>query len=138
MPLVPPPARIILYNSSRPSKLWLRFERGGKYIRISISMVTDPRFIHSTLKTREKIAQKRNVSNRSCLIESHAHTPNDQYIVWLVQGFNARANPIFPVFSIARVSTSPEIVMSDLGRHSCWIRAFTFPKLFTRALSDVR
>lgn len=42
-------------------------------------------------------------------------------------GLRATANPIFALFSMALVSTSPEMVMSDLGRHSCCIRALVLP-----------
>ncbi|KAE8716081.1 Hypersensitive-induced response protein 2 [Hibiscus syriacus] len=49
-------------------------------------------------------------------------------------GLSAKANPTLALFSIAMVSTSPDIVMSDFGHHSCWIRALALPKLFTRAL----
>lgn len=55
----------------------------------------------------------------------------------LTHGLRARANPILAVFSMALVSTSPEIVTNDFGRHSCWIRALALPKLFTRAFKVV-
>lgn len=42
-------------------------------------------------------------------------------------GFRATANPIFALFSMALVSTSPEMVTRDLGRHSCCIRALALP-----------
>ncbi|MFS7955977.1 hypothetical protein Hanom_Chr07g00649101 [Helianthus anomalus] len=53
------------------------------------------------------------------------------------QGFRAKARPNFALLSTALVSTSPERVKKDFGRHSCWITALAFPKLFTRALTVV-
>lgn len=52
-------------------------------------------------------------------------------------GLRARANPILALFSIALESTSPERVKNDFGRHSCWTRALTLPKLFARAFTVV-
>uniref|UniRef100_A0A7C9DL21 Uncharacterized protein n=1 Tax=Opuntia streptacantha TaxID=393608 RepID=A0A7C9DL21_OPUST len=52
-------------------------------------------------------------------------------------GLRANANPTFADFSMALVSTSAEIVTSDLGRHSCWIRALALPKLLMRAFKLV-
>ena len=55
-----------------------------------------------------------------------------------IYGFRAKANPIFALFSTALASTSPDIVKRDLGRHSCWMRALTFPLLLTRAFTVVK
>ena len=59
-------------------------------------------------------------------------------VCWLVfQGFRARASPTFALFSIALVSTSPDMVKRDFGRHSCCRRALAIPELFTRAFTVV-
>lgn len=55
----------------------------------------------------------------------------------LNQGLRAKLNPILALFSMALVSTSLEMVMSDLGRHSCWIRALALPELVTRPFTVV-
>jgi hypothetical protein len=49
------------------------------------------------------------------------------YPKYVSQGLSTNDKPTFVLFSIAFVSTSPEIVMSDLGRHSCWTRALAMP-----------
>lgn len=43
------------------------------------------------------------------------------------QCFSTRDRPTFALFSIALVSTSPETVTNDLGRHSCWTSALAMP-----------
>lgn len=52
-------------------------------------------------------------------------------------GFRANASPNLALFSMALVSTSPEMVNNDFGRHSCWMRALAMPALFTRAFNVV-
>lgn len=49
-------------------------------------------------------------------------TPNTQ-----AHGLRAKASPNLALLSIDLVSTSLEMVTSDFGRHSCWIKAFALP-----------
>ena len=53
------------------------------------------------------------------------------------QGLSTSESPTLELFSMDLESTSPEMVMRDLGRHSCWMRALALPALFTRALTTV-
>lgn len=53
-------------------------------------------------------------------------------------GLRAKASPNLALLSTALVSTSPEMVKRDFGRHSCWIRAVAVPKLLTLALTVVK
>lgn len=55
-----------------------------------------------------------------------------------IQGLRTRERPTLELLSMALVSTSPEMVTRDLGRHSCCTRALALPKLFTRAFTVVR
>lgn len=84
-------------------------------------------------------------SNLNLLHRLRAETASDKGMEWRgtnlivsFQGLSTKDTPTLELFSMAFVSTSPDNVMSDLGLHSCWIRALALPKLFTRALTVVR
>jgi len=53
------------------------------------------------------------------------------------QGLRTKLNPTLALFSMALVSSSVEMVMSDLGRHSCWIRALALAELVMRPFNVV-
>lgn len=65
------------------------------------------------------------------------NAPSHKWGKYSHHGLRARARPTLALLSMDLVSTSPEMVKNDLGRHSCWIRALALPELLICAFSMV-